>query len=86
MALMGFLEFVFLGFPFWNLLLLYIRGDLVAGHPALKGKPVRFRRYPRSCNKASSLEGMIVEDNHCFGSTEWEGFNNALSQKTCQVS
>jgi len=27
----------------------------------------------------------LLKSYHCFGSSEWEGFNNALSQKTCQI-
>jgi hypothetical protein len=61
-------------------------------NPGLKGKPVKIRRYPRSCKKPPNLfairrkdQGRLLKRYHCFGSSEWEGFNNALSQKTCQV-
>lgn len=59
----------------------------------LKGKPVKIRRYPRSCKKplptlllnGARLKRKLLKSYHCFGSSEWEGFNNALSQKTCPV-
>jgi hypothetical protein len=67
--------------------------DLVPGFKTgLKGNPVKNRSYPRSCKEPlqTSLKGRlkskIVEECHCFGSSEWEGFSNALSQKTCHIA
>ena len=35
---------------------------------------------------AEGVRVKLLKVNHCFGSSEWEGFNNALSQKTCHFN
>ena len=60
----------------------------------LKGNPVQIGSYPRSCKKPLQTsppigerlgKSKIVEDLPLPRMTGWEGFNKALSQKTCHI-
>ena len=46
--------------------------------------PVAVRSLPTPPKKGHK-ESKIVEDSPLFRLIEWEGFNNALSQKTCHI-